>query len=170
MQTDDRRPVFPVILLIPLIFLLWLVLELAFAAFSGFLVMVTGHALLRLSFDGYLLFPLQHSMQIGAVGAVIVHPVLRAIHALGRLVEPNNLSSDHLRRGLRSDPVIFSGWIVGVVGSKLLNGHGYQVMDPLHAAGAGLLGGIFAGPAIVLVMVFFLAPILPLISWNSQYR
>ncbi|KIM20436.1 hypothetical protein M408DRAFT_333978 [Serendipita vermifera MAFF 305830] len=85
--------------------------------------MVTGHALLRLYFDGYLLFSLQESMQIGAVGVIVVYSVWRALYALVHLVEPENRESNN--PCLCFHPAIFSGRIVGVVGSKLLNDHGH---------------------------------------------
>jgi hypothetical protein len=99
-------------------------------------------------------------MQIGAAGAVIMFPVVKVISAIIACCVAGEQDGVGNRRDLSSpntcspnlgfifQPGITTvfGAAAGYFGSMSLLRHGYAVMDPLHAAGAGALGGMVLGP------------------------
>ena len=161
--------------------LLVIALQVGFAAgvvaFNGFLFVITGHAILRLTHLAvYSEFTIQSSMQVGAAGGAIMSPALAIFNGIAEnclrirapqqgdededgdgdgdgeealgvcSIAPNMIARNMLSLGMSTA----LGAAAGGVGSKVLLLHGVSVMDPLHAARAGALGGTVLGPGIVI--------------------
>jgi hypothetical protein len=92
-------------------------------------------------------------MQVGAAGGAILLPALLIVGII-----TSSVNTEAIRHSLigsvtlnmlsvgRSTAI---GAAAGWVGSTVLLSHGYTVMDPVHAARAGALGGAVLGPCII---------------------
>lgn len=141
-------------LIVPVLFIAFSVGGLAFL---GFLYVLTGQAILRAShLDGYD-FSLETGMQIGAAGAAILTPAVILFNMATSVCFPPEDDGFGNRRYVscpeRTCANIFElvkgtafGAAAGAVGSAVLRLHGHTMMDPLHAARAGALGGAVLGP------------------------
>jgi hypothetical protein len=144
-------------------YLLVIALQLGFmagaVAFTGFLFLITGHAILRLTdLPIYDQFSIQSSMQVGAAGGAILSPAL----ALLEIILENCLGIGDPTREAEQDCICSVyrnmlslcmstafGAASGGVGSKVLLSHGVNVLDPVHAARVGALGGAVLGPSMI---------------------
>jgi len=123
-------------------------------AFSCFLFLITGHAILRLTdLAVYSDFSIHSSMQVGAAGGVILFPALLIVSGIEEC-----LNKESMRQSFAVSVTlnmwnlgrsIAAGAAAGWAGSKVLLSHGHTVMDPWHAAWAGALGGTILGPCII---------------------
>ena len=143
--------------------LLVMALQLGFAvgsvAFNGFLFLITGHAILRLTdLAIYDAFSLQSSMQVGAAGGAIMFPALAVFQSILESCfgpgEPEEGEDPGLVHSVVHNMLSLGmstavGAAAGGVGSKVLLAHGVSVLDPLHAARAGALGGAVLGPGVI---------------------
>lgn len=127
----------------------------AFLAFSCFLFLITGHAILRLTdLAVYNDFSIHSSMQVGAAGGAVLLPALMVV-----AVFEDCLKTESMRNSLTGSVSLnilslcrstMAGAAAGWAGSKVLLSHSYTVMDPWHAAWAGALGGAVLGPCIII--------------------
>jgi len=138
-----------------------LVLLVAIAAglstLQGFLFLITGHAILRLTdLAEYSEYSVRSSMLVGAVGGAIMFPailVFRGIaeDCLGVRDQVQRASGCSVIRSMLNLGIATAlGAAAGAVGSKVLLPRGFSVIDPVHAARAGALGGVVLGPGIVI--------------------
>jgi hypothetical protein len=123
-------------------------------AFSCFLFLITGHAILRLTdLAVYSDFSIHSSMQVGAAGGVILLPALLIVSSIEECLKQESMRHSFIvsvtLNTLNLCRSIAAGAAAGWAGSKVLLSHGYTVMDPWHAAWAGALGGTVLGPCII---------------------
>jgi len=129
-------------------------------AFSCFLFLITGHAMLRFTdIAVYSDFSIQSSMQVGAAGGAILLPALLVLAAIEDCLKTESMQNslidsvavNMLSLGRSTATGAAAGW----AGSKVLLSHGYTVMDPWHAGWAGALGGAVLGPCIIIGTIIF---------------
>jgi hypothetical protein len=131
----------------------------AVIALNAFLFLIIGHAILRLTnLAVYSEFSIHSSMQVGAVGGAIMSPALAAFMIFAEdclgIKEPEEGDEEEripcvARNMLTLGMGTAFGAAAGGVGSKVLLSHGLSVLDPVHAARAGALGGAVLGPGIL---------------------
>ncbi|KIM28648.1 hypothetical protein M408DRAFT_329400, partial [Serendipita vermifera MAFF 305830] len=135
----------------------------------GLLSVLTGHVILRATIPDSYNFPLYTSVQVGATGAIVTSPAIAWIFFLVEALLPGGKYGMLALRKPRREPLgmvmrkvglkkvleLFQaaalGAAAGGVGSTILRLHGHEVMDPVHAARAGTLGGAVIWPAALLV-------------------
>ena len=148
-----------------------------------------GHAILRSTpLDGYDL-PLRGTMQLGALGGVILLPALTTINLFSNCIFPSQ-QTEHAAPCTTFMKSIFElgkttafGAAAGAIGSALLGPRGYTILDLDHAARAGALGGAVIGPGeyqtsfmrvtdgiILLGMAIGLILIMMIIQWARPSR
>ena len=123
-------------------------------AFSGFLFLITGHVILRfIDLAVYNDFSIHSSMQVGAAGGAILLPALLIVAVVEGCLHTgamrNSLTGSVTLNMLSLGRSTALGAAAGWTGSKVLLSHGYTVMDPVHAARAGALGGAVLGPCMI---------------------
>jgi hypothetical protein len=130
----------------------------ACVAFSGFLFLITGHAILRSTdLAVYKDFSIHSSMQVGAAGGVVLIPAILVAASI-----ENSLNTDAMRHSLIGSVILnllnlgkstATGAAAGWAGSKVLLSHGCAVMDPKHATWAGAGGGAVLGPIMIVGVI-----------------
>ncbi|KDQ60458.1 hypothetical protein JAAARDRAFT_607162 [Jaapia argillacea MUCL 33604] len=161
-----------------------IIVYMGFHVLADMLYVLTGHAILRATHSGYSV-PLVSSMKAGAVGgAVFGVPILLLELLIRRLIsggaderknaaggsqgtKSNTLSSiDRLGRATAE------GAIVAVVGVCILRNAGVDgMLDNLHAARAGALGGVVLNAALIAavwVVTLCCCPVAALFFWQWQ--
>ncbi|KIM20150.1 hypothetical protein M408DRAFT_334120 [Serendipita vermifera MAFF 305830] len=155
------------------VFCIYLPIIIVVIVLNGLFIECTGHFLLRLfGVSGYDSI-LQTSMKIGATGGAILCPALIAVVCIYAYIFGPSLNTrdappvPYWKQVL--DIIVLDhcglaafGAAVGAVGSKVLISHGHKVMDPLHAAKAGAVGGAFIKPGIGygLLLILTLIPLI----------
>lgn len=122
-------------------------------ALCGALELVAGHAILRTwAFEGYIEYSLQSSMKIGAAGALLLYVLGFALvpAVWVRVREQGRLAPSFC--------AVAYGAGVGLMGSGLLGKYGSKglMLDPVHAAVAGTVGGVAVGLGWIVVLMVFL--------------
>lgn len=138
---------------------------------AGFLFLITGHSILRRTDLAGYDFPLQSSMQVGAVGGAIFTPALLVLGAIIHKIIPSDAQDSDEEREDGWTPPEKTGFhrfletcltltgssglgaAAGAIGSAVLRIHGKTTMDSLHAARAGALGGAVLGPGILVALM-----------------
>lgn len=166
----------------------------AIIVFLGAVYVLTGHVILCATVnDGYEA-PLQGALQSGAVGAIIISPVAAWVYFVIRAcwegdrnsplppLEPANytlcetMCIGSFKKIVELSQNAALGAAASGIGGVVLHLHGHDVMDSVHAARAGALGGVILWPAIQVavlvggIVVIALIKALPceISYWNDR--
>jgi hypothetical protein len=135
----------------------------AVIALNAFLFLITGHAILRLTnLAVYSEFSIRSSIEVGAVGGAIIFPAFAVFNIFAEnclgIKTPEEGDKEELIPSVARNILTLGmgtafGAASGGIGSKVLLSHGLSVMDPVHAARAGALGGAVLGPGILVGVI-----------------